>query len=98
MRMLRALYMGGLLPSATINAVERQPDFVVFTGDLIHTTDDGALRRKRMSEFREIVSGLKVKTLRLMPGEHDASLDRGKAYQESFGELHYSFDHKGIHF
>jgi 3',5'-cyclic AMP phosphodiesterase CpdA len=33
-----------------------------------------------------------------MPGEHDASLDAGLAYQESFGATHYSFDHKGVHF
>ena len=33
-----------------------------------------------------------------MPGEHDASLDRGEAYQEFFGKLHYTFDHKGVHF
>jgi 3',5'-cyclic AMP phosphodiesterase CpdA len=33
-----------------------------------------------------------------MPGEHDASLDRGEAYQEFFGDLHYTFDHKGVHF
>jgi hypothetical protein len=83
---------------ATINQVGQQPDFIVFTGDLTHTTDDPAQRRKRMKEFKEIVSGLKVKTLRLMPGEHDASLDRGAAYEENFGKTHYSFDHKGVHF
>jgi hypothetical protein len=33
-----------------------------------------------------------------MPGEHDASLDQGKAFQEHFGATHYSFDHKGLHF
>jgi hypothetical protein len=33
-----------------------------------------------------------------MPGEHDASLDQGAAYKEFFGETHYTFDHKGIHF
>lgn len=31
-------------------------------------------------------------------GEHDASLDRGEAYQEFFRDLHYLFDHKGVHF
>jgi hypothetical protein len=44
------------------------------------------------------VSGLEVKTLRFMPGEHDASLDNGKAFQEFFGGTHYTFDHKGVHF
>ena len=33
-----------------------------------------------------------------MPGEHDASLDRGEAWSEFFGPTHYSFDHKGAHF
>jgi 3',5'-cyclic AMP phosphodiesterase CpdA len=83
---------------ATINSVATQPDFIVFTGDLTHTTDDETVRKKRLSEFKQIVAGLKVKTLRLMPGEHDAALDRGGAYQQFFGALHYSFDHKGVHF
>jgi len=39
-----------------------------------------------------------VKNVRFMPGEHDASLDRGAAYQEFFGKTHYTFDHKGVHF
>jgi 3',5'-cyclic AMP phosphodiesterase CpdA len=83
---------------ATINESDLQPDFIVFTGDLTHTTDDGDVRRKRMGEFKEIVGNLKVKTLKFMPGEHDASLDQGKAFEENFGATHYSFDHKGIHF
>jgi 3',5'-cyclic AMP phosphodiesterase CpdA len=83
---------------ATINAVDAQPDFVVFTGDLTHTTDDAAERRSRMARFKEIVSGLKVKDVRFLPGEHDASPDKGDAYREAFGETHYSFDHKGVHF
>ncbi|MDB5813039.1 MAG: serine/threonine protein phosphatase [Rhodocyclales bacterium] len=83
---------------AAVNSLEVQPDFIVFTGDLTHTTDDPRERRKRMGEFKEIVGALKVPTLYFMPGEHDASLDRGKAYQEFFGQTYYSFDHKGIHF
>jgi len=83
---------------ASVNSLEYQPDFVVFTGDLTHTTDNPVERRKRMSEFKEIVSELKVKTVRFMPGEHDASLDNGKAFKEFFGATHYTFDHKGVHF
>jgi hypothetical protein len=82
----------------TVNALERQPDFIMFTGDLTHTTDDPRERRKRLAEFKAIVSELKVKTVRFMPGEHDASLDNGKAFQEFFGATQYSFDHKGVHF
>ena len=83
---------------AAVNALPATPDFVVFTGDLTHTTDDEAERRKRMREFKAIVADLKVPMQYYMPGEHDASLDQGKAYQENFGATHYSFDHKGIHF
>ena len=81
-----------------VNSLEEQPDFVVFTGDLTHTTDDPKERRKRMAQFRDIVADLKVKTVRFMPGEHDASLDQGQAFQEFFGRTHYTFDHKGVHF
>jgi hypothetical protein len=83
---------------AAVNSLSAAPDFIVFTGDLTHTTDDPKERRKRMAEFREIVSALKVKTVRFMPGEHDAALDRGEAFMEFFGATHYSFDHKGVHF
>src|SRR5215470_3372516 len=64
---------------AAVNSLEEQPDFVVFTGDLTHTTDDPKVRRERMVQFRDIVSGLKVKTTYFMAGEHDASLDKGEA-------------------
>jgi hypothetical protein len=83
---------------ATVNALPVQPDFIVFTGDLTHTTDDPAERRRRMAEFKSIVAGLKVKTVRFMPGEHDASLDRGAAFKEHIGDTFYTFDHKGVHF
>ena len=90
----------GTLPKAVaaVNSLERQPDFIVFTGDLTHTTDDPRERRKRMAEFRDMVSELRVQSVHFMPGEHDASLDRGKAFQEFFGPTHYTFDHKGVHF
>ena len=83
---------------ATVNALEVQPDFIIFTGDLTHTTDDPKERRKRMAEFKEIVAGLNVKTVRFIPGEHDASLDNGTAYKENFGLTNYTFEHKGVHF
>ena len=83
---------------ASVNALEQQPDFIVFTGDLTHTTDDETIRRKRMKEFREITKELKVQNLYFLAGEHDASLDNGKAFKEFFLETHYVFDHKGVHF
>jgi hypothetical protein len=83
---------------AAVNSLSEPPDFIVFTGDLTHTTDDPKVRRQRLAQFKEIVSALKVKDIRFMPGEHDASLDHGEAYQEFFGKTHYTFDHKGVHF
>jgi len=83
---------------ASVNALAVQPDFVFFTGDLTHTTDDPLERRRRLTEFKSIIGDLKVRHVRLIPGEHDAALDRGAAYKESFGETYYAFDHQGIHF
>ncbi len=83
---------------ATVNSLQPQPDFIVFTGDLTHVTDDDKDRRTRMSQFREIISQLKVKDIKFLPGEHDAGLDEGEAFQEFFGKTHYAFDHKGVHF
>ena len=90
----------GTLPKAVaaVNALATAPDFVIFTGDLTHTTDDPKERRKRMGEVRAIVAGLNVKTVRFIPGEHDASLDNGKAFKEFFGATNYTFEHKGVHF
>jgi hypothetical protein len=90
----------GTLPKAVaaVNALAEPPDFVIFTGDLTHTTDDPKERRQRLAEFQGVIAGLKVKTVRFIPGEHDASLDRGKAFMEFFGPTHYTFDHKGVHF
>jgi len=84
---------------ATINgAAGARPDFVVFTGDLTHNTDDAAERRKRLAGFKRLAAGLEVDDVRFLPGEHDASKDGGAAYQEAFGPSHYTFDHKGVHF
>ena len=91
---------GGTLQKAVaaVNGLAVEPEFVMFTGDLTHTTDDPNERRRRLAEFKSIVSALKNKNVRFIPGEHDASLDNGKAWKEFFGASSYSFDHKGVHF
>jgi Icc-related predicted phosphoesterase len=83
---------------AAINKLKSQPDFIIFTGDLTHNTEDSKERRKRMAEFRDIIKDLKVSAIRFLPGEHDASMDNGEAFEEFFGKTHYTFDHKGVHF
>jgi len=83
---------------AAVNALPVDPDFIVFTGDLTHLTLDASVRRQRLAQFKEQAATLRVRNVRYLPGEHDASADRGEAYRELFGETHYTFDHKGIHF
>lgn len=84
---------------AAVNALEQQPDFIAFTGDLTQGTDDPRLRRQRLREFKEIASGLKNPNVRFYHGEHVAALDRAEAFLEVFGgELYSSFEHKGVHF
>lgn len=90
----------GTLPKAiaAVNELEDAPDFIVFTGDLTHTTDNPVERRRRMREVQGMVREIKVKDVHFIPGEHDASLDKGRAFSEFFGPTHYTFDHKGVHF
>jgi 3',5'-cyclic AMP phosphodiesterase CpdA len=83
---------------AAVNAVANPPDFVIFTGDLTHTTDDVNVRRQRMMQFQSIAGGLNVPLVKFMPGEHDAGADGGATFKQFFGDTYYSFDHKGIHF
>jgi hypothetical protein len=90
----------GSLPKAiaAVNALPVDPDFIVFTGDLTHLTLDGKERRERLAQFREQTAALRVRNIRFLPGEHDASADHGAAYREFFGPSNYTFEHKGIHF
>jgi 3',5'-cyclic AMP phosphodiesterase CpdA len=81
-----------------VNALDPQPDLVLFTGDLTHDTEKPGEHAARMKRFREIAGGLRVKNVRCVPGEHDAGLDGGVLYRSVFGESHGSFDHKGVHF
>jgi Calcineurin-like phosphoesterase len=72
---------------AAVNGLDEQPDFVVFTGDLTHTTDDDKVRRERMARFQDIASRLKVKTVHYLAGEHDAALDQGEAFRKFSGNF-----------
>jgi heme/copper-type cytochrome/quinol oxidase subunit 2 len=81
-----------------VNALQGSPDFIMFSGDETHTTDDAAVRQQRMKDFKGIIGSLSATTVRFLPGEHDSALDNGQAYRENFGDLYYSFDVKGVHF
>jgi 3',5'-cyclic AMP phosphodiesterase CpdA len=77
---------------ADVNALDPQPDFVLFGGDLAQLGQKGEL-----DLGREILSGLRAKKY-MMVGEHDWYLDMGEYWRQLFGPDTYSFDHKGVHF
>ena len=82
----------------TVNGLDPQPEMILFTGDLTHDSEDPGEHAKRFATFRSVAERLRVKKRMHVPGEHDAALDGGVLFRESFGETHYSFDHRGIHF
>ena len=53
---------------------------------------------QRMAEFQDDRRRLKVKTVRFMPGEHDARSTAARPSRSSSAQTHYTFDHKGVHF
>jgi len=75
-----------------VNALDPQPDFVLFGGDLAQLG-----RADELELGQQILSEVKA-PMRMMVGEHDWYLDMGDKWREMFGPDRYSFDHKGIHF
>ncbi len=75
-----------------VNALDPQPDFVFFGGDLAQLGKPGELTlgQQLLSEVRA--------PIRMIVGEHDWYLDMGDKWRELFGKDYYSFDHKGVHF
>lgn len=77
---------------ADINALDPQPDFVLYGGDLAQLGQPGELKLGA-----QILKQVKA-PLKMMVGEHDWFLDMGDLWKELFGKHYYSFDHKGVHF
>ncbi|MBX7222245.1 MAG: metallophosphoesterase [Blastocatellia bacterium] len=75
-----------------INALDPQPDFVLYGGDLAQLGQPGELNLGA-----EILKEIKA-PVKMMVGEHDWFLDMGDLWKAKFGPPYYSFDHKGIHF
>jgi 3',5'-cyclic-AMP phosphodiesterase len=75
-----------------VHALDPQPDFVLFGGDLaqLGRPDELALGQQILKDLKPPV--------RMMVGEHDWYLDMGEKWKEMFGADRYSFDHKGVHF
>ena len=75
-----------------INALDPQPDFVLYGGDLAQLG-----QKEELEIGAQILKEVKA-PLRMMVGEHDWYLDMGEKWRELFGRETYSFDHKGVHF
>jgi 3',5'-cyclic AMP phosphodiesterase CpdA len=75
-----------------VNAMDPQPDFVFYGGDLAQLGQPSELELGA-----QILKNLKA-PLRMMVGEHDWYLDLGEKWRSLFGQPVYSFDHKGVHF
>ena len=81
-----------------INALDRQPDFILHTGDLSHLA-----KASEFDTLDQLLKGVRQKQVFFVPGEHDLLGDDGKQYMERFGKGTMgrgwqSFDHKGVHF
>jgi len=75
-----------------VNALDPQPDFVLYGGDLAQLG-----QAVELELGAAILKNLKA-PVRMMVGEHDWYLDMGEKWRELFGDPSYSFDHKGVHF
>jgi 3',5'-cyclic AMP phosphodiesterase CpdA len=75
-----------------VNAMDPQPDFVLYGGDLAQLG-----QAEELELGAQILKSLKA-PLRMVVGEHDWYLDMGAKWRELFGPPTYSFDHKGVHF
>lgn len=82
---------GALKAVEDVNALNPQPDFVLFGGDLAQLG-----RPDEMRLGAEILKEVKA-PIKIMVGEHDWFLDLGETWQELFGPPSYSFDWKGVH-
>jgi 3',5'-cyclic-AMP phosphodiesterase len=81
-----------------INALDRQPDLILHTGDLSHLA-----KAAEFDTLSQLLQGLRQKQAFFVPGEHDLLGDDGKQYLERFGKGTIgrgwqSFDRKGVHF
>ncbi len=75
-----------------VNALDPQPDFVLYGGDLAQLG-----RADELALGQQLLENLKA-PVRMMVGEHDWYLDMGEKWKSMFGADRYSFDHKGVHF
>ena len=86
------------LALSRINAMKKQPDLLLHTGDLTHLA-----KGDEFDAVDQILKETKMPQTFFVPGEHDVFTDEGKLYLDRFGrgtkgQGWQSFDHKGVHF
>jgi hypothetical protein len=88
-RTLNQRFVRGAVKAAEdVNALDPQPDFVLFGGDLAQLG-----RAEELEQGKGVLSMLKA-PVKMMVGEHDWFYDMGEKWQELFGPPNYSFDWK----
>jgi Icc protein len=80
-----------------INALPKQPEFLLHTGDLTHLSDPA-----QFDTLAQLLKDCKTSDVFYVPGEHDI-YDNGALFKQRFGKNTlgagwYSFDKKGVHF
>ncbi|CAO3430560.1 metallophosphoesterase family protein [Azospirillum endophyticum] len=81
-----------------INALPVRPGFAVHTGDVTHLS-----KPAEFDTADQLLKGLKVGAIHVVPGEHDVLDESGEAFRERYGRKArgtgwYSFDEGGVHF
>ncbi len=77
---------------AEANLMDPKPDFIMYGGDLAQLGT-----KAEIDHGLELLSPLSQK-INFVIGEHDYYLDLGEYWEKKVSPLHYSFDHKGVHF
>ena len=86
------------LAIAKINALPKQPDFILHTGDLTHLSEPA-----EFDALDQLLKTAKTGKVFYVPGEHDVISDNGKEFlarhgKGTKGNGWFSFDQRGVHF
>jgi len=81
-----------------VNANAADAALVLHTGDVTHLS-----KPAEFDNAAEILKGIKISDLHVVPGEHDVLDDNRSTFLERYGQKsggrgYYSFDHGGVHF
>jgi 3',5'-cyclic AMP phosphodiesterase CpdA len=81
-----------------VNALPRQPGFVIHTGDITHLSNP-----EEFDTADQLLKRLKVSEIHAVPGEHDVIDGPGTEFFNRYGKDsnnkgYYSFDSQGVHF